>query len=289
MAVALHIGAHKTASTHLQHSLRACRAAFSAAGLNYLDPTDLRAGGFRLGLIAQGGPRSEAAARRFAEAVAGEKRVLLSEENILGSALPAQPAESGRLYPEAPERLARVTGLLGERPVQLFLAVRDPAGFLVSSYGQRLVSGVIEPFDSYLAGRDPSALRWADLAGRLAGVPGVQGITIWRYEDWPQIAPAVFARMLPADLAQKVQLTEGVVHPGLSARAHEWIMEELALGRASAETPRTARARFPKRPGEAGIMPFDDEARARIARAYADDLSALRAMAGVHMLERCEG
>lgn len=289
MAVALHLGAHKTASTHLQHSLRACRAAFAGAGLRYLDPADLRADGFRLGLIAQGGTRSESAARRFAEAAAREKRLLLSEENILGSALSAQPAGRGRLYPDAAQRLARVTGLLGGRRAQVFLAVRDPAGFLVSSYGQRLISGVVEPFERYLGARDPSALRWADLVGRLAGVPGVHEITIWRYEDWPKIAPAVFARMLPGELAQKVQLTGGVVHPGLSARAHEWIMAELSQGRASAETPREARARFPKRPGEAGIMPFDEEVRARIARAYADDLSALRAMTGVTLLEWREG
>ena len=50
MALTLQIGAHKTASTHLQQTLRALTGAMVREGILYLDPVTLRRGSGRLDL-----------------------------------------------------------------------------------------------------------------------------------------------------------------------------------------------------------------------------------------------
>ena len=280
----LHIGAHKTATTHLQQTLQANAAEIAHAGVTCLCPPDLRGGAVRLGFIASGAGAPEGARAALGGLLARSESVLISEENILGTAHDPEIPRHGRFYPQAEARLSHVIEAAGMEPARLMLAVRDPADFLVSAYGQRLLAGTIEPFGAYLRGCDPAALRWSELVERLCAVAGVSGCTLWRYEDWPAVAPDVLAAMLPATLAATIKVAPAVSNPGLSQRAQRWVLRRHARGEAGPETARVARRKFPKSVTEPAFQPLGEDTRTRSAAAYARDLAALSRISGVSLI-----
>lgn len=285
MGLDLHIGAHKTATTHLQAGLDTARPGLAAAGIACLTPQDLRGGLVRLGRVADRGA-GDRARIALAAARAGQPRLLLSDENILGS-VHSMFAPDGHLYPEAAARLTRVLDALGGGPVRLWLAVRDPAGLVASAHGQALLAGKLTPFARFAAGIDLARPVWTSLARRLLAVPGVAGLTFWRFEDWPRIAPTVLDALLPQGAAQHVRLPDAPSQPGLSAMAHDWIMHRASRVQdttAATALARRARARFPKGPGAPGFQPWDDASLAVSRCAHAEDLAGLAEIEGVRAL-----
>ncbi|MFN3954081.1 MAG: hypothetical protein ACK4LQ_06460 [Pararhodobacter sp.] len=291
MRIIVHIGAHKTASTHLQLALERGRAALGARGVAVFGPDQLRRRGLGLPeyLSAPAGSAEAHGARIRAALGAGAERLVVSDENILGNAHNVELIRTGRFYPRAASRLQALLALLPAGEVTLALAIRDPARFLTSAYAQRLMSGKLEPFADYIGALQPATLRWSDLVGRLRGVVPGAGWHIWRYEDYPAVAPRVLDVLLGGHAAL-ARPGPGIAHPGLSARAHAALMAEAAalagLGEAAIRA-RVAELRraFPKAPDAPGMALFDADALRRSAAAYGEDTLALAALPGVCVLE----
>lgn len=296
MRIIVHLGAHKTASTHLQLAMGRARTALAGQGVAMFLPDDLRRRGLRLAdcLSAEPEDRSHSAVIRqaFAKAARGARQMLISEENILGSAHQPAMIREARFYPDAGRRLARLRGLLPTGHVTLALALRDPAGFLVSAYSQRLLSGRLEAFEHYRAGLDPAALSWCELVERLRAAMPAAGLALWPYEDYPANARAVLAVLLgDDDMARLVRLGPGRAHPGLSAAAHDALMAEArALADAPAEAvqarARELRRRFDRAQGHAPLAPLDQATQGRAAASYAQELAQLAAQPGIHLLAK---
>ena len=289
-AVVLHIGAHKTASTHLQQAIRAQRRALLGEGVGFFGPPHFRSARFPFREVMAWRGRLARLRRRHAPGLVGQhaqmQRLVLSEENILGGAHDPDMFEQGRFYPRAQERLARFIAAVGGEEVTLFLAVRDPASFLLSAYSQKLLSGRPMPFDSFIGTLDPARLSWAELMARLLAVPEVTGCVLWRFEDYPAIAPRVLDAMLAPAGAAQVPLPAQPAHQGLSARAQQEVMDWLRAGGRgdAAQAARDARERFAKSATEPGFAPFGTATRAETAAAYARDLEVIAAMPRVTWL-----
>jgi hypothetical protein len=289
MDVILHVGAHKTASTHLQRMLRGARAALDEAGVAMFTPNELR---LPEGLPlepALAGDAGAAEALRAAMAGAGS-RLVVSEENLLGPSM--RPEAPGVLYPHAERRLAAFLEATGLGSVRLMLAVREPVDWLISSHAQRMMAGRWIGFDAFVDGFDPRSLAWSGYVERLMAVPGVTGCDVWRVEDWPGVLPAVLGRMLPEGLVPAVRLLPGVTHAGLSARALA-LMAEARPAPTDREARRAvalaARGRFPKGPENPAPAPFAPALVAESAAAHAADLARLAALPGVTLLHPAAG
>lgn len=284
-AVVLHLGAHKTASTHLQQGLKRARPGLAA---RVFLPDDLRKDGLRLqDRLAPGAddPAHEAGLRA---AFAGPGRLVVSEENVLGQVPGPELADDPTLYPGAGGRLVRLARLLPPGPVTLALAVREGAGFVAACYSQALMAGRVAPFGQMFGGLDPAALDWDDLAGRLmAALPGAR-LVLWDHADWPAVAPQVAAALL-GDGAAPLPLPSGLAHPGLSAEAVARLLAEGGQGPAAAARARALRLEFSKGAGQPGFDPFPPEARARAAAAHARTLDRLARRAGVTRLRPAPG
>lgn len=280
--VVLHLGAHKTASTHLQLGLKRARASIAA---RVFVPDDLRKDGLRLQDWLHPGVEDAAHERVLRAAFAGPGRLVISEENILGQAPGAlQPAEPA-LYPGAAARLAKLVRVLPAPPAVLALAVREGAGFLAACYSQALMAGRIVPFARAFGHLDPAALDWDGvLAGLMAAVPGARAV-VWDHADWPAVAPQVAAALLGPE-AKPLPLPEGLAHPGLSGAAVAAVLAAVppADPDAARALVRAQRARFPKEAGHPPFDPWDAAARARAARAHARTLERLAARPGVQLL-----
>jgi len=290
----VHIGAHKTASTHLQIGLRRAGSALTRHGVTVFTPPALRAP--ELGLqdylgLPPGDKRLAEHGARLRAAFGGPaERLVISEENILGNAHAHDMIRSRRFYPRAEAVVPQVLDLLPPGPKTVALAMRDPASFLTSAYSQRLMSGAPDRFDHFLEGLSPLEMSWFDLVTRLRVAAPDARIVIWRFEDYPSIAGPVL-RALLGPAATEVPLANAAAHPGLSAQAHLAVMAEAPALREMGQ--QAARARIaalreahPKGPDAPGFDPFLPSIKARSARAYHEDVGRIATIPGVTLLLR---
>ena len=251
MAVSIHLGAHKTASTHLQYSLRLGREALQAAGVFLAEPSMLRqadAVPLEQALADGAGCAAEAECRqRLALARGAAPDLLLSEENILGGTRRGTLfSRRGLVYPFAARRLRQVIDIAGGGPVTLYLALRDPADFQVSAFSLQVMLGNELELAPYLQGRDPVRVGWSGLVRRLAAVEGVTRIVVWRYEDYAALRPRLLGLMLPEGMAEALpdppRSNESLTQPG-----YDWL-----LRRALADSEADLRVLARRASGSAG-------------------------------------
>ena len=278
--IVLHIGAHKTASTHLQRSL----AAADLPDVAFHGPQDLRQPGrslkerFRL---ARGARVAETRAT-LAEMAAGAARLVLSEENFAG------PLQSGwgripmPLYPQAADRVSALCATVaraGGPKVDLCLAIRDPALFLTSAYSQVLKGKRVVQPEKFIAKNPVAGVDWVDYVQRLRAVPGLGRLTVWRQEDYGVIFPQVCNAMVGAAPVQpfgersQQRLSQAALDAILLAKSQGLpnVVDAAALAHPVAvETP--------------AFHLFDAATRVRSAELYAAQCTALEATSGVTVL-----
>ncbi|MTH63136.1 hypothetical protein [Paracoccus shanxieyensis] len=285
----IHLGAHKTASTHLQYSLRLVRDELRGHGLAFIDPSLLRSEPVRLSnvLSHEPGSTTEAACMQELDRMRGDcPDLLLSEENILGGTHRQNMfSRKGQIYPDAAPRLARVIDLLGGGPATVFLALRDPAEFHTSAFALQLNMGNEIEMRPYLAGRDPARSFWAELVARLAALDQVQHLLIWRYEDYAVLRPRLLARLLPEGTAELVP-EPPPSNESLTQQGYDWFLRR-AMSDSEIDLRvlvRRARNRFPRSAGHTRLRLLDEAVHARSASAYAADIEAIRLLPKVQFL-----
>ena len=189
MALTIHLGAHKTATTHLQQSLRQVRrncgrAAFSCRPGVLRDRGARLSGSGRSRRIAHGQrtgprwPRSAIACRNAAvrENIPGGT----SRRRIVGP--------QGCFYPGAGRRLQRLIALAGVGLPRCVWPCATRRRSMSRPLRCSLPAAKEIDIEDYLVGRDPARFDWAALVARLSAVPGVARIIVWRYEDYPRCA-----------------------------------------------------------------------------------------------------
>jgi hypothetical protein len=189
----IHVGAHKTATTHLQETLTRVRDGLAARGVDFIPNPLVREHGLARRLwerrpIARLPFVGPAHMRDAIEATVEPLRrgpgvVVLSEENILGRPehIFAEP-----FYPQAGQTLGRLASLAGRADLVLFLSVRGYDSFLPSAYAERLKhspppAGGFEGMRARLVARPPS---WHDLVQRIRAAAPTARLRIWRQEDY---------------------------------------------------------------------------------------------------------
>ena len=292
-AVIVHIGAHKTASTHLQKLCLANRDLLAAQGCAYFGPDRLR-GDLRMPALERS-PRAIARkiapfhAAMQAEMAAGQ-RVLISNENILGAPRPPVLADGGVLYPRAEQNIAALLTALDLRDVTLCLALRDPLDLLISAWGHQHIAGRPMGFEAFCDGLDPLALRWSELVARLQDCARVGQIWLWRHEDYRACAPdivAYLAGLAAGSVLENPPVASGSNYlTGPSARAIAALPKIMAThpDATAKDAMRKAMRRFPKSADLPGPQPFDTAQRTEGAARYAQDWAALQGRAGVACL-----
>lgn len=288
MGLFVHLGAHKTASTHLARCLEAREIELLAEGVVFLAPEQLRSEPLNLRVLLnepESRPRRRAAARDMLRDMIAEQRdVILSEELILGGlAGRGFMAGDGRIYPNAGQRLAQVLDMVGTRDATLLLAIRSPADFLTSAFGELLRHGGPARIDEFLGGFDPAAMRWSELVDRLLRESGAERLICWRYEDWALVRSEVMALMLGPDLAATIPDLPPV-RVGMSDAAYRALLDGAAENRAERDVVSALRKEHPKRGAEDRLRVLPDALHEACDRLYAEDCARIAAMPKVRFL-----
>ena len=284
----IHLGAHKTATTHLQQTLQVIRPELIRQGTDVIPteqlrrvmPQHLRRRNWKLWL--GGAPMRRDLEKALAPLRSGPDRVLLSEENFLGH---MHEAVALPIYSQAEWRLRGLASLRGRANLQLFLSIRSMDRFLAASYAEALRHF---PFQVTLAARKQQILmhppRWVDLVRRIRhAFPGV-AIDVWRYEDYQDHAAAITAMVCGTDPGPLPNLPRPVMTqtPSDAAVAEA---ERLGFGLSHTERAEHVGRIYAAAPAGNDVPPFSPftAAEAQVFRdAYSADCAALASEGCLH-------
>lgn len=289
MTIRIHVGAHKTASTYLTACISAVEQQLLQRDFMVLTPPIARDDTIQIGRLLSDSPKPGQYRRRARRLLRGfvndHRELLISEERILGI-LRSQYflGKENRVYITADQRLGRLLDILGTTDVTLLLAVRNPATFLSSAFGEQLRQGGTLSFEEFAGGFDPMAMRWSELVERLAAT-GATRLVCWRYEDLAAIRQSVLGAFIGDDLAGLVP--EGhPVRPGMSQPAYDVIVS--SSGGKSAEDRKTlvreAMREFPREHGHEALRIFDERTVSDCMTRYEDDCLRISRLPGVEFL-----
>lgn len=297
LSVSLHVGVHRTGTTHFQHTLHANRAVMTRDRVAMWLPDALRGAGQelsdRLGFERPGLRRIMPAPGQgraaLARLVEPETRCLLiSEENYIGAFRDIHNHLLLPLYPCARMHLEALVRAMHPVPVDVFIALRDPCDYLRGCYSQILLSGASVRPEVFFLDYGPELVDWEGLIHSIRSVPGLRGLTVWRYEDYPANLSQLVSAMTGLSPETRFDVSQERAHPSLSAEAVRQILFRMDpdLPRSfRAELAREARGALPVQAGNAPFDPFPSDQRAEMAVVYRAQLARIAAMPGVTFLQ----
>lgn len=281
----VHLGAHKTATTHLQETLALVRGRLAERGVDFVPtlPT-LRDQGLarvlwerrpiaRLPIV--GPVHMRDAIEATVEPVRlGPEVVVLSEENVLGT---PRHLLSTALYPQATQYVGRLASLGLRAELRFFLSVRSYDRLLPSAYAEALKHAPPRPggFAAVRARLPLAPPDWFDLVARIrAAAPGVP-LRIWRQEDYRANARAIMEALCGRPLGTLPALADPARTRSPSAAA---IAAAEALPPDLSYQERLARVReiyAVVAPDEPRFQPLGETERRRLRARYAADLERI--------------
>ena len=283
--IIVHAGAHKTASTHLQNRVLENENLVVKSGCSYLGPEKIRD---QLGTLWRALGRSDTPdeqKRKLAALAAGQPRLVISEENIIGGFKDLLNGPNRAiLYPKAVERLARLAQLVAPNPLHIAIAVREPSSYYVSVYNQLLLSGRFQTWERFSKGLDPTAVKWSDILRPIAEIPGVAAVSIWRYEDYHRLLPQILNTLLGQPRPDIPLHMEKRMHEGLSERAVQACCTWHAAGY-DGRLGAVAREDFPVSDAYPKFSPWPEELMRESRAAYGRDIEALGRAGNITVLE----
>ncbi|WP_421695023.1 hypothetical protein [Aestuariivirga sp.] len=202
--VRLHIGAHKTATTHLQDNLEAQQRALIEGGCLYLPRDRTRSAGLLRAIFANhlnGNPQTrKSSLGEFLTLPPGlPRRFLLSEEDILGSAVDLLTG----FYPHARARLLPFAGITRPESRRVFLSIRNYADLLPSVYSQALRDGSSTiTFTQHLNRWLEAPPSWVELIETIGDVLGPANVTVWTLEFYLRNPAAILQRVSGVDVPE---------------------------------------------------------------------------------------
>lgn len=205
MTFHLHVGAHKTASTHLQATLQKNRAVLAEAGIAWHRPDDVRAlvktdqgASARMGALPS--LRRFRAMQRLAQLDANADRIVASDENSFGRC--AEIFRSRALYPTAYDRMRLWRKLSSHRSATVYLAIRDYSRFFSGAYIQAIRNAAFfEPSKADRTALVDAARGWLDVVADVRRALPNARIIVWRYEDYEAVRDDLILRLTGHALA----------------------------------------------------------------------------------------
>jgi len=185
----LHIGAHKTATTHLQDTLAKHKKILEAVGAQYLSREEIRQENIKIRekSMALRFGLGDIYLRKFANKIHQKSMysstMIISEENFCGSV--AEIAEPV-MYPRLERRLGFLSSALQGHDIKYFLSIRNQVDIIPSSYVHTIkykpMPHGFEPIRSRVMADPP---RWSDLVYRLKNTIGWDvPLSIWLFETY---------------------------------------------------------------------------------------------------------
>lgn len=288
LSIGLHIGAHKTASSHLQNVLYRNREMLAGEEIRVYGPGYLRMKGrdlaamFGLSWSESPPPRRNADAQlRFL--AKGRKRLVFTEENFAGNLVDNKGLANLPLYPFGPERVEELVAKWAPVETQLYVAIRNPASFLASAYSQSLFGGADASPRMFRANNEWRMIDWADYITRLRAVTGVSDLYVWRQEDYALSHRLILRRLLRWKVGGRVETVPDLINQRMSTAAVLQTLAWIKEGKSGA-LARDARKAFPVSDTNPPFQLYAPSTLAAAQAIYDQQFAQIQAMDGVTVL-----
>lgn len=285
--VILHLGAHKTASTHFARLLRRNGSACDKAGLARPRKEIIR----RILTPSLSLP-GRVVETQFVESTvlqqlkSDHKRVVISEENIIGNCKAL--LGSNGFYPRARKRLKNALKILNADDFAVFLAIRNPATFVVSAYGETIRSHGYMDFKEYLNDTELTKLRWTKLLRVIKEEIGDTPIYVWTFENYDVNKSKLLELVLNLNDETKLNLESNnqLVRVGLSGRAiEEMCRKEIDVGKKlSQDEIDKIMEEYPKSDEFPAPDYWTEDQRLLLNKSYQKDIRQIQKLPGVQFL-----
>ncbi len=278
MTFHLHLGAHKTASTHLQATLIKHRAMLAEAGVKFVRPDDIRTliGSGQRAAVSMGALpsfRLARARRRLAHLDQGQDRIVISDENSLGQC--AEMFQRELLYATSRRRLSVWGRLAAKRKTVVYLSVRNYAHFLSGSYVQSIRNAdYFMPSSESLVAISRMPRRWGNVVEDIRNALPDARILVWAYEDYALLQRSLLERMTGLELSpvnrrpMATPSTGAVAQFGALSQRNGAALTEITLDQFAKKNPISDRnTRFSL---------WNEDQSATLTKMYVSDLEKLR-------------
>ncbi|MCP4123392.1 MAG: hypothetical protein GY751_16690 [Bacteroidetes bacterium] len=184
----IHIGAHKTATTHIQDTLESVCQELSYAGIEYIK----HIGRFptlkwweRHPILQRYLSKKDMHNHWIGSYNGINKTFLVSEENILGG---VSDLLRSKIYPNMEKNLATILYLKGDSKMNLFMSLRSFDSILPSAYAQqarkakaKAKAGGFDVVKKTVINKPP---KWSSIIKRIINLVDADHLKIWKYEDY---------------------------------------------------------------------------------------------------------
>ncbi len=282
MLIALHVGAHKTATTYVQKALDQSREPLRANGVGYPPLDRIRSTLTRRLDLAGLGLAS--VTRRLLDEYRDCERIILSDENMIGGLKPSRGTKI--FYGRRRARIGALVRRLKPNPVKIYFAVRSYDEFASAIYCEYIRHNPFVDARSYLSRVNLAQFSWIDVIATLVELVGAESVTIWRYEDFTSLEDDVFGA-LTAGRADLVGKPTGRLRESLSADAVEALHELGATHGANEIRSRVKQiaSMFPKGPDRPAFSAFAGEDADNLRVRYDDEITDIeRRFPGISVL-----
>ena len=188
--IALHIGVHKTASTHLQELIWRNNSLLSEYGIRFYRPVEMRKK--VTPNICGVANNNESSKTKLKEAINeiifqnNFKRIILADENFIGDTRGIYI--NGSIYPNVVERLKVIRDYLpAEEVKQIYVCFRDYGEYIPSSYCEFIRHNNFVEFGKYVEKFDYSISYWLRLVTEIGDFFPDSSIYVWNYAKYREI------------------------------------------------------------------------------------------------------
>ena len=287
--ISLHIGPHKTATTHFQSTMRHNREMLIAGGVRFYGPEYLRFRERTLEKMFGIHERARELSKRTPEEqltflAKGAHHVVFSEENFIGPLHDGKGHVSLPLYAEAGPRLLAFRERLPNVPLRLFFSIRRPDAFLQSAYSQALLAGTFLSPESFRRRNPIEEVDWVELLDRINATPDHDGLFVWQYEAYQLLLRPLTRPMMGWGFARRIEVKTDRVHQGLSAAALDQLLEWHAAGR-KGDIAAEARKKYPVSDAYPKFRLFAKEVSEAAAAWYGTQIDEIREKKGIQLVE----
>ena len=287
-SISLHIGAHKTASSHLQKVLYQNRPLMLENNVRLYGPRYLRMRGRSLAAMFNTSWSENPAPHRrpmLQLRFLGKKQthLIFTEENFVGQSADYKGRTAMPIYPFAAERVQELVTKWSPIETDLFLAVRDPTSFLASLYSQAMLGGVHIRPRQFRRRNDWREVDWLDYVTRLRAVKGLGQIYVWRQEDYHECQSQIVQKLARWKTDLGIETLETRVHQGLSVTAVQKTLEGASEGH-EGRLAHDARREYPVGENHSLFNLYSESAKRKSGEKYADHMGKIEQMAGVTIL-----
>ncbi len=273
----LYLGAHKTATTHLQGILYANHKRLEERGIRLTMPGAVRKEW--LPAFFHYCRHKDKASRETIEKLAPPKGTwLLTEENIAGVSNDFT-TKSG-IYPHVGARLKCLRSAWPAAEMELFFSLRSYETFYRSAYSEVVRNRGYIPFDQFYDEERFRGNSWVETVKQFVEVIPQEKITLWRYEDFRRLVPEILRRMTGIEDAESMiaEYHAETTRPSLSQKTID-ILDTLypVLDRKeSKKLVERINNAYPVSGGYAPLRTFDDETEEKFRRQYEKDVAQIR-------------